>query len=157
MPRLDAERIALWRTFSIVAAKVAREVDAALNEEMGISLAQFEILAALARNDGSMRVSDLCHELQEVPSSLSRRLDRMTDIGYVERRTAAPPTDRRAVLVVLAHEGRVMWRDAGIIYRRFVQRRFATVLTDSDVAAMVRALTKVVEIPPEQPPEERWI
>lgn len=157
MPRLDAERTALWRTFAIVAAKVSREIDAALQEEMGISLAQFEILAALARNDGQMRVGNLCHELQEVPSSLSRRLDRMVEAGQVERDTSARPGDRRAVTVVLAREGRAVWRDAGIIYRRYVQRRFANVLTESDVAAMVRALTKVVEIPPEPRPEERWL
>ena len=147
MPRLDAERTALWRTFCMVAATASREVDIGLQEDVGITLAQFEILAALARNGGSMRVSDLCHELQEVPSSLSRRLDRMTDAGFVER--VAAPTDRRGVTVVLLPEGRVIWRDAGVTYRRKVQRSFAHVLTESDVTAMIRALTKVVEIPPE--------
>ncbi|HQV58815.1 MAG TPA: MarR family transcriptional regulator [Ilumatobacteraceae bacterium] len=154
MPRLDAERTALWRTFCIVASNASRQVDSALQDDVGISLAQFEILAALARNGGSMRVSDLCHELQEVASSLSRRLDRMVTEGYIERTSAA--SDRRGVTVVLLSEGRATWRDAGVTYRRMVQRVFAHVLTESDVAAMIRALTKVVEIPPEPPAEERW-
>lgn len=156
MPRLDAERIALWRTLGIVASNVSRELDAAIRAESGVTLAQYEILAALARGGGELRVSDLCHELQEVPSSLSRRLDRMVGRGHVERIGDTAARDRRTVIVRLLAPGREVWREAGLIYRRYVQRRFACVLTESDVAAMVRALTKVVEIPPEVDEPARW-
>jgi hypothetical protein len=36
-----------------------------------------------------------------------------------------------------------MWRDANILYRRAIQREFASGLSETDVAIMSRALTKV--------------
>jgi DNA-binding MarR family transcriptional regulator len=106
-------------------------------------LAWFEVMSALQRAGGAMRVSKLCSELDDVPSSLSRRLDRMEDEGYVERRATPEPGDRRAVTVTLTREGRSLWRDANVIYRRGVQRYFAQVVTESDIQALQRLLSKL--------------
>ncbi len=51
--------------------------------------------------------------------------------------------DHRSVTVWLSHEGRLAWRDANIVFRRGVQRRFAGVLTDSDIGALQRVLSKL--------------
>ena len=100
-------------------------------------------MSALQRAGGAMRVSRLCSELDEVPSSLSRRLDRMEGEGFVEREATPEPTDRRAVTVTLTREGRSLWRDASVIYRRGVQKHFAQVVTDSDIVALQRLLSKL--------------
>jgi hypothetical protein len=39
--------------------------------------------------------------------------------------------------------GRLVWRDANILYRRAIQREFASDLSETEVSAMVRALTKI--------------
>ena len=77
MPRLDAERIALLRDLCAATNGIQRRIDADLVDEFDIPLSWFEVMAALQRAGGSLRVSELCHELDEVASSLSRRLDRM--------------------------------------------------------------------------------
>ena len=143
MPRLDAERIGLWRSLDRTVTAVARQIDADLVDEFDLPLAWFEVMSALQRAGGSRRVSQLCAELGEIASSLSRRLDRMEDEGYVERRATPEPTDRRAVTVVLTREGRSLWRDANVIYRRGVQRHFAQVVTESDIQALQRLLSKL--------------
>lgn len=143
MPRLDAERIGLWRSLDRTVTAVGRQIDADLVDEFDLPLAWFEVMSALQRAGGAMRVSRLCSELGEVASSLSRRLDRMEEEGFVEREATPEPTDKRAVTVTLTREGRLLWRDASVIYRRGVQKHFAQMVTDSDIVALQRLLSKL--------------
>ncbi len=142
MPRLDAERIALYRRLTTATTSVNRRIDADLMAEFDLPLAWFEVMAALARGTGTMRVSELRDELGEVASSLSRRLDRM-EAERLVRRDVPAGGDRRAVTVTLTKEGRSFWRDANVVYRRAVQRHFAKVVTESDITALQRLLTKL--------------
>ena len=143
MPRLDAERIALWRQLCTSSTALQRRIDQVLMEEHDLPLAWFEVMSALQRAGGAMRVSRLCSELDEVPSSLSRRLDRMEGEGFVDREATPEPGDRRSVTVSLTREGRSLWRDANVIYRRGVQRHFAQMVTETDIHALQRLLAKL--------------
>lgn len=143
MPRLDAERIALWREFCTIAAGLQRKIDQALVDDHAIPLAWFDVLTAVRNAGGSMRVHELRDVLDEVPSSLSRRLDRMVDEGYLRRKHTPLPDDRRAVTVSMTNNGRYAWRDANITYRRMVQQHFAQRLTDTDIAALQRVWSKI--------------
>lgn len=143
MPRLDAERIGLLRRLSATTSTINRRIDADLVDEFDLPLAWFEVMASLARHGGAMRVSELCVDLDEIPSSLSRRLDRMEEQGFVEREATPTSSDRRAVTVTLTKAGRARWRDANVVYRRAVQRHFAQVVTDSDITALHRLLSKL--------------
>ena len=143
MPRLDAERIALWRQFCLLSTGVQRKLDQALADEHRLPLAWYEVLTAVRAAGGSMRVHELCAVLDEVPSSLSRRLDRMTDDGYLRRKHTPLADDRRAVSVQITAAGRYAWRDANITFRRLVQKYFAQHLTDTDLAALQRVWGKL--------------
>ena len=142
MPRLDAERVALLRALTTATTAVTRQIDAVLTSEFGLPLAWFEVMTALQRAGGTLRVNELRAALDEVASSLSRRLDRMEEEGYVAR-AAATSDDKRAVTVTLTREGRSLWRDANITYRRAVQRHFNDVVTDSDMVALQRFISKL--------------
>lgn len=143
MPRLDAERLGIWRMLVASTARLERAVEAQLVEEYGLTLEWFEVLGALQRAGGSMRIHDLTDELAAVHSSLIRRLDRLEDHGWVERRRGVDPSDGRAVSVFLTREGREVWRDANIAYRRGVQEHFAHHLTETDLHALHRVFGKV--------------
>ena len=143
MPRLDAERIALWRQMCVSATALQRRVDQQLTDDHDVPLAWFECMTAIREAGGTTRVHELCEALDEIPSSLSRRLDRLEDEGMVRRKRTPLPDDRRAVSVTLTAAGRTAWRDANITFRRMVQQHFALQLTDTDVAALQRALGKL--------------
>jgi DNA-binding MarR family transcriptional regulator len=143
MPRLDAERIALWRQFCGVSAALQRRIDQALIDEHQLPLSWFDALTDIRAAGGAMRVHELCAALGEVPSSLSRRLDRLEEAGYVRRTHTPQPDDRRAVTVTLTASGRAEWRDANITYRRLVQEHFAKRLTETDIAALLRVWSKL--------------
>jgi len=143
VPRLDAERIALWRALSQSVADVERRLDVGLVAEFGVPLVWFDVLSALQRAGGAERVNRLCDALGEVPSSLSRRIDRMEEAGHVEREHGQADEDRRSVVIVLTRDGRALWRDANVVYRRLLQQHFAAPLTGTDLLAMQRVVGKL--------------
>lgn len=142
MPRLDAERVSLFRWLGHAVAEMHRQIDAQLVDEFELPLAWFDVLAALQRSGGTLRVHELRSQVADNASSLSRRLDRMEEEGYVARMPSPTPEDRRAVTVTLTRRGRTVWRDANVLYRRGVQQHFAKDLSATDVAALQRMLGK---------------
>lgn len=142
MPRLDAERVALFRAVGVSFTALTREIDAALIAAHDLPLTWFEVMAALQRHGGELRVNDLRLVLGELPSSLSRRLDRIEEQDWIRRVPTPTDDDRRAVTVTLTKRGRELWRDANVIYRRGVQQHFAQDLSATDVAALQRILGK---------------
>ena len=143
MPRLDAERIALWRRLRVAVAHVDRGIDLQMEAEHGMSIRQFEVLSALRGSVEPTRVHQLCADLGDVASSLSRRLDRLEEAGWLKRHIGPTDVDGRAVTVTLTRQGRLVWRDANITFRRELQRHFAQSLTDTDIAALTRVLGKL--------------
>ncbi len=150
MPRLDAERIALWRELCTTSARLQRTIDRTLNDLHGLPLPWFDALTEIRRAGGSVRVHELCVALDEVPSSLSRRLDRMEHEGFVRRKASPRKDDRRAVIVTSTPDGRAAWFDANVTYRRMVQHHFAQRLTDTDIAALQRVWGKLASATPEE-------
>jgi DNA-binding MarR family transcriptional regulator len=144
VPRLDATRVAAWREMQSIAAELERAIDADLRAEWDLPLGWFDVLAALQRCGGSARPSMLADEMRLVPSSLSRRLDRLAEEGWVVRRGAAAADDQRSVVVELTRRGRVLWREMNVTYRRAVQQHFAVWLAERDVMALRSVLAKVV-------------
>ena len=140
--RLDAERIAAWRNYCLHATSIQRRIDQQLVDEHEMPLAWFDCLTALRDLGTEVRVHELCNALQEVPSSFSRRLDRMEDEGLIRRSSTKRRDDRRAVTVSITADGKVRWREASVTYRRMVQQLFAERLTDTDLGALQRMFGK---------------
>jgi len=116
----------------------------ALNEEEGLQLPWFEILDALALDEGSLRFNDLAERVMAHPSSLSRQLDRLEKLKLVAREKASTD-DGRAIVVVLTPKGHETWKQASATYYRIVKRVFTNSLTETDVIALHRVFSKVLE------------
>ena len=145
MPRLDAERVELWRQLCTTSTVLQRRIEQALQDEHSLSLPWYDALTAIRDAGGRMRVHELCTALTEVPSSLSRRLDRLEEEGFVSRKSTPTPDDRRAVTISLTREGRNVWRDATTTYRSVVQTHFARHLTETDILSLQRVWAKLSE------------
>ncbi len=139
MPRLDASRIAAWRRLRSVVADIERGIDDDLRAEWDITLGWFDVLASLQRMGGWARPTDIAADLRLPPSSVSRRLDRLEEEGWIARhRSADSSGDQRAVDVELTRTGRRLWREMNVSYRRSLQARFGVRASDDDVDAVVR-------------------
>ena len=107
------------------------------------------------RSSGSevgARPLDVAADLRLPPSSLSRRLDRLQEEGWIARHREMPGADLRAVEVELTRTGRRLWREMNVSYRRALQAQFAIHLDDADIADIARVLDTLFGI--DEPDEE---
>jgi len=136
VPRLDATRLAAWRDLQRTVFAINREIDDDLRREWAVPLGSFEVLAALRELGGRARPQEVATWMRIPPSSLSRRLDRLEEEGWIARHREVDPEDHRAVEVELTRRGRALWREMNVSYRRSVQARFAGILDDDEIAGV---------------------
>ena len=132
----------MWRGLGQLVDSVRRELDVDLIDRHELPLTWFEALGVLREAGGRLRVVEVATQLGDVVSSTSRRLVRMAERDLVERSAEPVEGDHRSVSVALTADGRTAWRDANVTYRRVVQQRFASKVTDSDLVVLQRLLTK---------------
>jgi DNA-binding MarR family transcriptional regulator len=141
----DPERLGVWRAFLTAHAALDKMLSRALEEENDLQRPWFEILDALATSDDdSLRFNDLAERVMANPSSLSRQLDKLEEKKFIVREKSILD-DGRAILIVLTPKGHDSWKEASLTYYRIVRRAFSNTLTDTDVVALNRVFSKVLE------------
>ena len=157
MARLDSSRIAAWRGLQALVGQIERGLDEELRADWDIPLGWFDVLASLQRLGGRARPLDVAADLRLPPSSLSRRLDRLQEEGWIARHREVPGADLRAVEVELTRTGRRLWREMNVSYRRAIQAQFAIHLDDDDITDIARVLDTLFGIDePTQSTDESW-
>jgi DNA-binding MarR family transcriptional regulator len=95
-------RCDIQRAFGFLVADTARVLRKVVDQRarrIGMSRAQWAILATLHRGQEGMRQVDLANQMDLEPITVARLLDRLETAGLVERRP--DPDDRRARRVYL--------------------------------------------------------
>ena len=124
--------------------EIERNIDDELRAEWDISLGWFDVLASLQRLGGRARPLDVSSDMRLPPSSVSRRLDRLEEEGWIARHKYVDADDHRAVDIELTKTGRRLWREMSVTYRRALQALFAVHLDDADIVDMQRVLDLLV-------------
>lgn len=141
----DPERLEAWRSFRVAHAAVDKMLTLALLEDHDLQLPWFEILDALVFSDeGSMRFNELAERVMTHPSSLSRQLDKVEKRKLIAREKSVLD-DGRAIVVTLTPRGHDAWKQASLTYYRIVRHAFTNTLTETDVVALHRVFSKVLE------------
>ena len=141
----DADRLDAWRSFLTAHAAMNKMLSRALEEDEGLQLPWIEILDALAMSEEkSLRFNELAERVMTHPSSLSRQIDKLEDKQYVAREKSVAD-DGRAIVLVLTPIGHDVWKSASTTYYRIVRRVFTSWLTETDVVALHRVFSKVLE------------
>jgi DNA-binding MarR family transcriptional regulator len=104
-PDLDAAPLALLGRLLRVAELAERELAAGLADSE-LQPGWFDLLAALRRNGPpyELNPTQLMHATLLSSGGITKRLDRLAEAGFVERRP--DPDDRRGTLVKLTRKGR---------------------------------------------------
>ena len=133
---LDRREQAAWRTF----VETVDDLMLAFNEDLephGITLGDYQVFVFLSEVDGRrMRMVDLAAALHLSPSGLTRRLDRLTRHGYVDRVPSVE--DRRVILAVLTDHGFDKLLEAYPTHLASVRRRIFDRCSWKDIAAVGR-------------------
>src|SRR5581483_8179697 len=104
-------------------AAARRALSARLNSEHGLSVNEYEALLLLARAEGrTLRRVDLAEGLQLTQSGITRMLEGLEQVGYVERGTC--PSDGRVHYAVLTEAGERKLEAASCTHRAAVAALF---------------------------------
>lgn len=121
-----------------VSRLLRRRVDKAA-QTIGLTSAQWRVLAYLARAEGSNQAS-LADHMDMEPITLSRHLDRMEAGGMLERRP--DPNDRRAHRLYLTESGRRLIESFRSVTVE-VMNDFTDGVSDEEIALATDILTRM--------------
>ncbi len=140
-PDLDATPLGVVSRILSLYKHLESRADAAL-ADFGLSLWQFDVLAALRRSGPPFRLSptDLMKSVTLSSGAMTNRIDRLEEAGLVKREP--DPSDRRGVLIRLTDRGRELV-DRAVAARLDEAREFLAVFDPGEVATLSDLLRKL--------------
>lgn len=126
-----------WRNYLVLTSRLQTAMNRQLQARCGLSLADYEVLVALAEH-GPLRVLELAAELDWEQSRLSHQLSRMRTRDLLERRGSEQ--DGRGATVEITDAG----RDALVTAAPHHVELVRSVLFDGMTQAQARGFDEVV-------------
>ena len=130
-----------WASFLQAHATLMRRLEVDLAQATGLALADFDVLAQLARAGGELRMTDLAARALISRSGMTRRVARLVEGGLVRRANA--DADARGVVVALTDAGVARLTETAPVHLRGVSELFVAQLDDQELAVLKNALDKV--------------
>lgn len=138
MPSIEELRV--WRDYVETSELLRRVMGARLQDESGISSADYVVLLALSEaDDRTMRSSELAAHIGWDRSRLSHHLGRMEKRDLIRRERCAD--DSRGALVVPTEEGLRLFRRGSVPHLRDVHELFLDALSPQQLVAVGEAST----------------
>jgi DNA-binding MarR family transcriptional regulator len=100
---LSKQRLRLWIRLLRAARSIEVELRERLRKEFAITLPQFDVMAALARNESGINMTELSRLLMVSNGNVTGIIDRLAADKLVLRQ--APAADRRSYIVRLTPKG----------------------------------------------------
>ena len=100
---LSKQRLRLWIRLLRAARGIEGELRERLRKQFSITLPQFDVMAALARNESGMNMTELSRMLMVSNGNVTGIIDRLATDKLVLRQ--APANDRRSYIVRLTPKG----------------------------------------------------
>jgi DNA-binding MarR family transcriptional regulator len=130
-----------WDAFLRAHATLMRRLEVDLAQATGLALADFDVLAQLARAGGELRMTDLAARALISRSGMTRRVARLAEEGLVRR--ANTDADARAVVIALTDAGLARLTETARVHLRGISELFVTQLDDQELSVLENALEKV--------------
>jgi DNA-binding MarR family transcriptional regulator len=137
----NAAGLGAWEAFLRAHASLMRRLELDLTQATGLALADFDVLAQLARAGGELRMTDLANRALVSRSGMTRRVARLVEEGLVQRANAA--SDGRGVVVALTDTGLARLTETAPVHLRGISELFVTRLGDRELVALAKTLDKV--------------
>ena len=122
-PATAKERLRLWLRILRTSRGIEAELRERLRVTYGVTLPQFDVLAALARREAGITMTELSRYLMVSNGNVTGIVDRLVEDGLIER--AAVPGDRRATLVRLTSKGAADFATMAAVHETWVDELLA--------------------------------
>jgi DNA-binding MarR family transcriptional regulator len=140
---LTEEEQRAWRGLLRMTSQLNARANRLLQEEYGISLADYEVLVALSEApEGRLRVFEVADALAWEQSRVSHQLARMARRGLITREGCA--TDARGAFAVLTTVGRGAIERAAPAHVEQVRQLVFDELSHEQVSALTEITTRVL-------------
>ena len=133
--------IGAWRSLLRSHATLMRQLETELEQQTGLALADYDVLAQLAIAGGELRMTELASRALISRSGMTRRVARLVDEGLLHRADAT--ADGRGVVVTLTEAGVARLTVTAPIHARGIAEHFVSRLDDQELNALESALGKV--------------
>ncbi len=100
---ISKQRLRLWIRLLRATRTIEAELRERLRKEFAVTLPQFDVMAALARKEGGMSMTELSRMLMVSNGNVTGIIDRLVTEKLVLRQ--APASDRRSYIVRLTPKG----------------------------------------------------
>jgi DNA-binding MarR family transcriptional regulator len=121
-------RLRLWVRLLRAVRPIEAELRRRLDKEFGITLPKFDVMAALARREGGMTMTEVSRFLMVSNGNVTGLVDRLVAEGLVMR--TANEQDRRATFVRLTRKGLKLFETMAAAHERWVNEILAAVSDD---------------------------
>jgi DNA-binding MarR family transcriptional regulator len=138
----DGPGMTAWRAFLQAHAEIMRRLEAELDSEQSMSLADFDVLIQLSRAlEHGLRMGDLADRVLLSRSGMTRRVDRLETAGLVARRDC--DADRRGAYAVITPLGLERLRAALPTHLRGVDEHFLTHLGPDEMDVVTGVMRRL--------------
>jgi DNA-binding MarR family transcriptional regulator len=138
----EGRGLGAWVLLLQAHATLMRRLEVGLEQETGLALADFDVLAQLARAGGQLRMTELAARALISRSGMTRRVARLVDEGLLRRADA--DADGRGVVVALTDAGVARLEETAPAHARGISQLFVARLDDQELAMLEHALGKVI-------------
>lgn len=136
------ERLRLWLRL----LRASRGIEAELRERLrltyDVTLPQFDVLAALARRDDGITMTELSRYLMVSNGNVTGIIDRLVERGWVER--LATPGDRRTTRVKLTVKGAREFSEMAAMHETWVDEMLG-LYSKAEVGDLIGRLDGLVD------------
>jgi DNA-binding MarR family transcriptional regulator len=135
-------RLRLWVRMLRTVRPIEVELRRRLAREFGVTLPKFDVMAALARREGGMTMTEVSRFLMVSNGNVTGLVDRLVAEGLVMR--IANQKDRRATFVRLTRKGLALFTAMAEAHERWVGEILGC-MDDEQGEAMIRLLDTMRE------------
>lgn len=132
-----------WVSLIHASTYLRRGLETALQEGVGLSLSEQDLVKQLHVNGGALGLTELSKRIYLSKAGVTRMLDRLEDAGLVERR--AIPGDRRSLQAVLTSAGTAAFKKSKKILRAYVDHALGVGMSKREVNALKNALQSLLQ------------
>lgn len=130
-----------WRTLAALHGRIETELERCLQAEHDLSIVEFTVLDALARQDGwHMRMQQLARAAALSSSATTRLVTRLEDRGLLTRILCAD--DRRGIYTELTAAGQTLLTTAHPTHDAVLEKTLAEAAEVPELAPLVATLTR---------------
>jgi DNA-binding MarR family transcriptional regulator len=134
--------IRAWSHLLGAHALALRAIERRLDANGQPPLAWYDVLLALWRAGGRLRIGELGERLVVEPHNVTRLLDRLETEGLLKRQRVKE--DRRGVVAELTEKGAALRKQMWVSYRSAILEVFGVAVSTRDAETLTAILKKIV-------------